>query len=140
MQARPPCVIPLALWERRARPAQGQPSGRPLGSAFLRCGRIGLAIVAAAFAQPASPAAEPSPAAPQRVITTLAEAHRLWPEIAGEEPALRVEGVVTGTMPSGAFRLHDGERGIYVTGAPVGQNLQPRDRVRVTGVVRKGGY
>ncbi len=74
------------------------------------------------------------------LLRTVAEADRAWAILAEEGPRVRIEGVVTGTMPSGAFRLHDGGRGIYVTKSPEGQELRPRDRVIVTGVVRKGGY
>src|SRR5688572_25761438 len=83
-----------------------------------------------ALPDPRSPtnAAESSP------ITTVAAAFARWPELETNEEPVRIEGVVTGTMPNGAFRLHDGELGIYVTKSPAGQDLTPGDRVAVSGV------
>ena len=83
------------------------------------------------------PAATAEVSAP---ITTVAGAFSRWPELQADEGPVRLEGVVTGTMPSGAFRLHDGELGIYVTKSATGQKLTPGDRVAVTGVLRKGGF
>jgi signal transduction histidine kinase len=73
-------------------------------------------------------------------ITTVAAAFARWPELKSDTEPVRLEGVVTGTMPSGAFRVHDGELGIYVTRSSAGQNLAPGDRVRVSGVLRMGGF
>lgn len=73
-------------------------------------------------------------------ITTISAAFARWPEVKDDSEPVRLEGVVTGTMPSGAFRMHDGELGIYVTKSPVGQTLTPGDRVRASGVLRKGGF
>jgi signal transduction histidine kinase len=91
------------------------------------------------FAAVRGAAVEPAGGA-QGLITTIDGAAQAWPLVGAEEPRVRIEGVVTGTMPSGAFRFHDGRRGIYVTKSPEGQELRPRDRVVVTGVVRRGGY
>ncbi|MBI4625048.1 MAG: ATP-binding protein [Verrucomicrobia bacterium] len=73
-------------------------------------------------------------------LTTVAEAFARWPEATTDDLPVRLEGVVTGTMPSGAFRLHDGDLGIFVTRSPAGQKLTPGDRVAVSGVLRKGGF
>ena len=53
---------------------------------------------------------------------------------------VRLEGVVTGTMPTGAFRMHDGKLGIYVTKSAAGRTLTAGDRVSVSGVLRMGGF
>ena len=100
-------------------------------------------LAAASFAAnaPAPPdVANASAATPTRAITTVAEAAARWPDLATEDQRVRLEGVVIGTMPSGAFRLHDGELGIYVTKSSAGQQLTPGDRVAVSGVLRKGGF
>jgi signal transduction histidine kinase len=73
-------------------------------------------------------------------ITTVKEAFARWPDLRNNEERVQLEGVVTGTMPSGAFRMHDGELGIYVTKSPAGQTLIAGDRVAVTGVLRMGGF
>lgn len=80
------------------------------------------------------------PAASVPVVTTVAAAAALWPDLIDETTPVVIEGVVTGTMPSGAFRLHDGEAGIYIRRTTEGQALTPGDRVRVSGVLRKGGF
>jgi signal transduction histidine kinase len=100
-----------------------------------------LLAAAAYAATPPPPAIAVPPAGAQTPpITTVAGAFAAWPELTTVQPPVRIEGVVTGTMPNGAFRLHDGELGIYVAKSPEGQRLAPGDRVRVTGVVRNGGF
>lgn len=99
-----------------------------------------LAAASHAASSPPPASAAPSGGTEPPVITTVAGAFARWPELTAEQPPVRIEGVVTGTMPSGAFRLHDGELGIYVTKSPPGQQLVPGDRVRVTGVLRHGGF
>lgn len=91
---------------------------------------------AAAAAPATSFPARPSP----RVVTTIAEAFALWPDLATDDQRVRVEGVVTGMMPSGAFRMHDGELGIYVSKSPAARKLTAGERVRVEGVLRQGGF
>ena len=81
---------------------------------------------------PISPSPEP--------ITSVAAAFARWPDLKTDEGMVWLEGVVTGTMPSGAFRLHDGNLGIYVTKSADGQRLSPGDQVAVSGVLRKGGF
>lgn len=101
------------------------------------------ALSLAAFSFAGTPASAPLDASQPRaraVITTVAEAFVRWPELTSEDEAVRLEGVVTGTMPNGAFRLHDGQLGIYVTKSPAGQRLKPGDRVAVSGVLRMGGF
>ncbi len=73
-------------------------------------------------------------------VTRVADAFARWPELTTDDVPARIEGVVTGAMPSGAFRLHDGELGIYVTKSPAGKELTAGDRVAVAGVLRKGGF
>ena len=73
-------------------------------------------------------------------VTTVAAASALWPDLTADDTAVRIEGVVTGTMPSGAFRLHDGDMGIYVTKSADGLKLTPGDQVVVSGVLRQGGF
>lgn len=80
-------------------------------------------------------ASEPVPA-----VGTVAEAFARWPGLTDDECRVAITGVVTGTMPSGSFRLHDGDRGIYVTKSDEGRKLTPGDRVSVHGVLRKGGF
>lgn len=100
-----------------------------------------LLPLAAHAANPPPPAiARTAAVAETPLITTVAGAFAAWPEVTAKQPAVRIEGVVTGTMPSGAFRMHDGELGIYVMKSPAGQKLVPGDRVRLTGVVRAGGF
>ncbi|MBL9213083.1 MAG: hypothetical protein JNL92_21655 [Opitutaceae bacterium] len=83
----------------------------------------------------------PVPAAePPAPITTVAEASALWPTLTTDDRPVQIEGVVTGTMPNGAFRLHDGNLGIYVSRSEAGQKLTPGDRVRVAGTLRPGGF
>lgn len=79
-------------------------------------------------------------AEPPAPVTTVAEAFDRWPMLAGDDQPVLIEGVVTGTMPTGAFRLHDGELGLYVSKSEAGQKLTPGDRVRVTGTLREGGF
>ena len=62
-------------------------------------------------------------------ITTIKEAFARWPDLKNNEEPVQFEGVVTGTMPSGALRMHDGELGIYVTRSAIGQTLTAGDRV-----------
>lgn len=100
---------------------------------------LGQAVVAATAPPPAPPRLGPI-AAPPTPITTVAGAFARWPELQSDEGLVRLEGVVTGTMPSGAFRLHDGELGIYVSRSAAGQKLTAGDRVAVSGVLRKGGF
>lgn len=91
-------------------------------------------------------ATPPGPAVTETIapITTVAGAFARWPELTTDDEPVRIKGVVTSTMPSGAFRLHDGELGIYVTKSPAGHKLSPGltpgDRVLVTGVLRMGGF
>lgn len=73
-------------------------------------------------------------------LTTVTEAFSRWPNVTVDDVPVRLEGVVTGTMPSGAFRLHDGVLGIYITKSDAGQKLTPGDRVRVEGSLRHGGF
>jgi signal transduction histidine kinase len=94
---------------------------------------------AMAAAQPVAPAASVT-GGPADVITTVSEAAAVWAHLSTEERSVRIEGVVTGTMPSGAFRLHDGEVGIFVAKSVAGQSLRPRDRVAVSGTLRQGGF
>lgn len=87
-------------------------------------------------------AADPVAVAPAQrpPLTTVAAAFARWPELASDEQPVLLEGVVTGTMPSGAFRMHDGQLGIYATKSPQGQTLTPGERIRVAGMLRKGGF
>lgn len=73
-------------------------------------------------------------------ITSVAAAAERWPHLKSNDEPVELEGVVTSTMPSGAFRLHDGEMGIYATKTAAGQTLTPGDRVRVKGVLRQAGF
>lgn len=79
-------------------------------------------------------------AEPPTTITSVAAAFDRWPTLSTDDQAVRLEGVVTGTMPSGAFRLHDGELGLFVSKSEAGQRLAPGDRVRVEGTLRPGGF
>lgn len=79
-------------------------------------------------------AAEPPP------LTSVAAAFARWPTLATADQPVLIEGVVTGTMPTGAFRLHDGELGLYVSKSDAGRQLTPGDRVRVAGALRPGGF
>ncbi len=90
-----------------------------------------LALAPVAFA---ADAAVPAP------LTTVAAAFARWPDLTTDNQPVRLEGVVTGVMPSGAFRLHDGELGIYVTKSPAALQLTAGERVAVTGVLRQGGF
>lgn len=80
------------------------------------------------------------PDGPAPVITTVAAAAEVWPNLTGEGPPVQIEGIVTGVMPSGAFRLHDGNAGIYVSKSTAGQLIKPSDRVMVSGLLRAGGF
>jgi signal transduction histidine kinase len=73
-------------------------------------------------------------------LRTIAEAFARWPQVTADDVPVQFEGVVTGTMPSGAFRLHDGQLGIFVARSTMGQSLTPGDRVSVAGVLRHGGF
>lgn len=73
-------------------------------------------------------------------VTTVSAASALWPDLTADDRAVRIEGVVTGTMPSGAFRLDDGDMGIFVTKSADGLGVTPGDRVVVSGVLRQGGF
>jgi len=95
-------------------------------------------LTADAASRPAVPADSDRPASV--VLTTVAAASASWPNLRADDTAVRIEGVVTGTMPSGAFRLHDGDMGIYVTKSVDGLMLKPGDRVVVSGVLRSGGF
>jgi len=95
-------------------------------------------VVPGQTATPTSP--EAAAAGPPPVITTVAEASARWPHITAETEPVYIEGVVTGTVPSGAFRLHDGERGIYVGASDAGRAVSSRDRVAVYGVLAHGGF
>jgi signal transduction histidine kinase len=84
-----------------------------------------------------------TPTAPAVVgipVTTIAEAFARWPSLTDDEQPMRIEGVVTGTMPTGAFRLNDGKLGLYITKSATGQQLTAGERVRVEGVLRKDGF
>lgn len=74
------------------------------------------------------------------VITTVAEASARWVDLSDDNVRVQIEGVVTGTMPSGAFRLHDGTLGIYVVRSAGGLKLTPGDRIAVAGTLRQGGF
>jgi len=103
-----------------------------------------FACFVAAFSLPPAIVAADVPPLPvtsaPAVVTSVSAAAALWPDLVDDTTAVLVEGVVTGTMPNGAFRLHDGELGIYITRTVVGQALKPGDRVRIRGVLRKGGF
>lgn len=103
-----------------------------------------LLLTALLWSAPLVDAAEParaSAAAGTRApVTTITDAFARWPELKTDDEPVRVEGVVTGTMPSGAFRLNDGKLGIYVTKSGEGQKLTSGDRVLVEGVLRQGGF
>ncbi|WP_414662808.1 sensor histidine kinase [Horticoccus sp. 23ND18S-11] len=91
----------------------------------------------------ARPSVAPAPISDPAAVPalmTVAEVFARWPEATTDELPVQLTGVVTGTMPNGAFRLHDGELGIYVTRSPAGRALTPGDRVAVAGVLRKGGF
>lgn len=109
---------------------------------FFSCLVSSLVLCAANFAAtPPTPALGSTPVAEAlSPITSVADAFARWPELDNDLEPVRLEGVVTGTMPSGAFRLHDGELGIYVTKSPAGEKLTAGDRVIVNGVLRKGGF
>lgn len=99
------------------------------------------AVLAGAGRAAERPEAPPAPAAPASApLTTIAQAFARWPHVTANDVPVRLEGVVIGTMPSGAFRLHDGQLGIYVTRSAAGQKLAPGDRVAVSGVLRHGGF
>jgi signal transduction histidine kinase len=84
---------------------------------------------------PAAPVVSGPPA-----IRTVAEAFARWPELTSSDEPVELEGVVTGTMPTGAFRLHDGNLGLFMSRSTPGQNLTPGDRVHVSGFLRHGGF
>ena len=108
---------------------------------LCRCllGALGAAAGhATLFAASAEIAARPAADVPP--ITAMADAFARWPELTTDDQPVQLEGVVTGTMPSGAFRLNDGRLGIYVTRSAAGQKLAAGERVRVGGVLRKGGF
>ncbi|MDO8540018.1 MAG: histidine kinase [Opitutaceae bacterium] len=110
-------------------------------SPIISFGIAAMFLAGAASAATSSPITPvPPPAVESAPLTTVAAAFARWPELTVEQPPVRIEGVVTGTMPSGAFRLHDGELGIFVSKSPSGQKLVPGDRVAVAGVLRKGGF
>lgn len=94
----------------------------------------------AASVVPPSLVVEPVGVLAPAAVTTIAAASALWPDLTADDTTFRIEGVVTGTMPNGAFRLHDGDMGIYVTKSAEGLNLIPGDRVMVSGVLRQGGF
>lgn len=105
--------------------------------------RLLAATLLTATSWAASPPAETAPssdAAAAPALVTVAEVFARWPEATTDDHVVQLSGVVTGTMPNGAFRLHDGELGIYVTRSPEGRALTPGDRVAVSGVLRKGGF
>lgn len=77
---------------------------------------------------------------PRAPITTVAEAAARWPHLTSNDEPVELEGVVTATMPTGAFRLHDGEMGIYATRSATVPKLAPGERVRVKGVLRQAGF
>jgi signal transduction histidine kinase len=104
-----------------------------------RCA-VGCLVLLAAPWCAAQPAANATPPSPPRTITTVAEAFARWPELTADDQPAQLEGVVTGVMPSGAFRLNDGKLGIYVTRSATGKELTVGERVVVTGVLRKGGF
>ena len=93
-------------------------------------------------ATPPVPQASGVVSAPARAapITTIADAFARWPDLKTNDEPVQLEGVVTGTMPTGSFRMHDGNLGIYVTKSPAGQTLKAGDRVSVAGVLRMGGF
>ena len=91
-------------------------------------------LLAWAVALPARAAEPPAP------ITSVSEASDRWPTLTTDDLPVLIEGVVTGTMPNGAFRLHDGTLGLYVSKSEAGQKLTPGDRVRVAGTLRPGGF
>ncbi|MGH8019409.1 MAG: sensor histidine kinase [Opitutaceae bacterium] len=119
-------------------------SPRSFSCPFFRAIALSAAIVASAAASPPvgeNPGPVTTKAAPTaRTITTIAEAFARWPTVTSDDTPVQIEGVVIGTMPNGAFRLHDGELGIYVTKSAAGGRLEPRDRVSVSGVLRQAGF
>lgn len=100
----------------------------------------GLVLFRAGFAADAATPRPSVPVANVAPITTVAAAFARWPDLTTDDQPVQLEGVVLGLMPSGAFRLHDGELGIYVTKSPAAHQLTAGDRVRVTGVLRQGGF
>ena len=73
-------------------------------------------------------------------VTSVRAARARWPELTADDEPVELTGVVTATMPSGAFRMHDGEFGIYATRSAGIPRLEAGERVRVRGVLRKGGF
>lgn len=101
---------------------------------------ISLGVLAAGASVPAASIPPVAPVEAPSLITRVVDAFDRWPEVKDDSQLVRIEGVVTGTMPSGSFRLHDGELGLYVTKSPAGRLLTPGDRVLVAGVLRQGGF
>lgn len=115
-----------------------------LPRAILPCLSAGLLLlngVSLAATAPTRTAQERPPAV-QAIppITTVAGVFARWPELKSDDEPVELEGVVTSTMPSGAFRMHDGELGIYATKSAAGRTLKPGERIKVSGVLRQGGF
>ncbi len=99
-----------------------------------------LTFATALFWASATNAADVPPVTGAQPVTSVTAAAALWPNLADDFTPVLLEGVVTSTNPSGAFRIHDGELGIYVTRGVERHPVKPGDRVRVHGVLRKGGF
>jgi len=99
-----------------------------------------LALLRAGLAADATVLPPSMAVAKSAPLTTVAAAFARWPELTTDDQPVRLEGVVTGLMPNGAFRMHDGNLGLYVTKSPAAHQLTAGDRVAVTGVLRQGGF
>lgn len=93
-----------------------------------------------ANARSADSAPSPSVTLSSAPLTTIAEAFVLWPELARDDVGVHFEGVVTSTMPNGAFRMHDGHLGIYVRRSAEGLALTPGDRISISGRLLRNGF
>ncbi|HEY0946527.1 MAG TPA: sensor histidine kinase [Opitutaceae bacterium] len=113
----------------------------------LRCLPLcGAVLGAGPFASPVNASnvveiqRQPPAAAPAlKPVTSVAEAFALWPGLRADDQPAELEGVVTGAMPNGAFRLHDGALGLYVAKSADLPRVGAGERVRVTGVLQAGG-
>jgi signal transduction histidine kinase len=73
-------------------------------------------------------------------LTTVAETFARWPQLESGGLPVALEGVVTSVMPNGAFRLDDYHRGIYVAKSAALPRVTAGERVRVSGMLRPGGF
>jgi signal transduction histidine kinase len=117
-------------------------SRNPMSRVSFPSSWLGALLVSAVGCVFAATSPAPAPPVAPAPITTIAGAFARWPELTSNDEPVRFEGVVTGTMPTGAFRMHDGELGIFVTKSAPGRGpkLTPGDKVAVSGVLRKGGF